>query len=708
MRPFPAAFALLIVFTTLTGCARLRPADEAPPQPPAAAYARPSDGLLQRADLQAVVERQTRRNAAALRARLTDKDPTIRARAALGLGSVQDTAAVPLLLGLLADPAPNVRADAAFALGQSADSTSELALIDALRAERDEAVQQLLLDALGKTGGRATLSALPGLPLSAALEPGRAVALARYGLRGIHDRAAVDWLARHLAAPDARLREHAAYYFGRIADTEPWLYAADRVVAASDSLSPDEAAQQYLALALGRLGAEGAEGHLVQLLRKSSDWRVRTNAARALAQPGASAAAQHALLVALDDPSAHVATTTAGALASVDTLSTERLDLIETWTDTHPARWRVWTPLLPALARGGRAEEVLALVRGLSVGRSSAIPTHEFPFARAAALGGLAGATAPAALDLLSTAADDADPRVAYAALEALKASWEAERSAGRAPFYFERFARALRRRDLATAYAAAPALADSLFRPLGASEVLRETYAQMSMPDDIEPMVEIVRALGAIRDTTAVPFLLEAALEAPHPTLRQAAAETLSERFGKGIDFEATGLMPPDFPALDWAILRSLGRYPRLTLQTDRGEIVLELDAEAAPLTVQTVVRTAQRGDYDGVPFHRVVSNFVIQGGDYTRADGFGGPGLFLPSEFARVPYERGTVGMASAGKDTEGSQFFVTHSMQPHLDGRYTAFGRVVRGQDVVDRILQGDRVLHATVQPSETVPR
>ncbi|MEP0548487.1 MAG: HEAT repeat domain-containing protein [Rhodothermales bacterium] len=699
------ALALLAALSTVLGCTRPPVTGKAaPPQPPEAAYARPSDALLQRPDLQVVVERQTRRNAAVLRDRLTSKVAAVRARAALALGSVQDTAAVPLLLFLLDDPSPLVRADVAFALGQSAGEAAELPLIAALRDEADPAVQRLLLEALGKTGGEATLSALPGLPFPASLDPDRAIAIARYGLRGVHDRDAVDWLARHLTDPDPDLREHAAYYFGRIADPDPWRYASDLVIAASDSLAPSDPAQQYLALALGRLDADGTEARLVQLLRKSEDWRVRTNAARALARPTSSSFAHHALLVALDDPSTHVAAAAAGALAAADTLDAERLDLLEVWADAHPARWRVWAPLLSALAQANRVDAVLARVRDLGASRSSALPAHEIPFARAAALGGLAGVLDPAALDLVRTAADDPDARVAYAALEALKASWADEHTAERAPFYFDLFARALRRRDLATAYAAAPALADSLFRPLGASTVLRETYGEMSTPDDIEPMVEIVRALGEIRDTTAVPFLLEVALEGPHPTIRQAAATTLSERFGEGIDFEATGLMPPDFPAFDWDYLRSLGRHPRLQLQTDRGEVVIELDTEAAPLTVQTLTRTAGRGDYDGVPFHRVVSNFVVQGGDYVRADGFGGPGLFLPSEFARVPYERGTIGMASAGKDTEGSQFFVTHSMQPHLDGRYTAFGRVVRGQDVVDELLQGDRVLRATVQPDD----
>ena len=152
----------------------------------------------------------------------------------------------------------------------------------------------------------------------------------------------------------------------------------------------------------------------------------------------------------------------------------------------------------------------------------------------------------------------------------------------------------------------------------------------------------------------------------------------------------------------MDWTYLAGFGAAPRLVLETDRGRIVVRLAPEEAPLTVQTMARLAQAGRYDGVPFHRVVPNFVIQGGDFTSGDGFGGPGFTIRSEFGEIPYRRGVIGMASAGKDTEGSQFFITHSPQPHLDGGYTSFGWVVEGMDAVDLIQVGDRIVRATVEP------
>jgi peptidylprolyl isomerase len=117
-------------------------------------------------------------------------------------------------------------------------------------------------------------------------------------------------------------------------------------------------------------------------------------------------------------------------------------------------------------------------------------------------------------------------------------------------------------------------------------------------------------------------------------------------------------------------------------------------------------LTRTAAGGRYNGVPFHRVVPNFVVQGGDHFRRDGYGGPDVPIRSEFNRLRYRTGTAGMASSGKDTEGVQFFLTHSPTPHLDGRYTVFGQVVAGQEVVDALLQGDLLLRARLVPDPAV--
>ena len=168
-----------------------------------------------------------------------------------------------------------------------------------------------------------------------------------------------------------------------------------------------------------------------------------------------------------------------------------------------------------------------------------------------------------------------------------------------------------------------------------------------------------------------------------------------------------ATGLLPreliPTEPSLR-ATLPGVVRDPRqapLTLPFDaprvrcvtpRGTFVIELDGRTAPNTCAVILDLIGQGYYDDLTFHRVVPDFVVQGGD-PRGDGWGGPGYMIRSEWSRTPYERAVVGIAHDGKDTGGSQFFVTLSEQPHLNGRYTVFGRVSKGMETVDLIQMGD---------------
>jgi cyclophilin family peptidyl-prolyl cis-trans isomerase len=134
--------------------------------------------------------------------------------------------------------------------------------------------------------------------------------------------------------------------------------------------------------------------------------------------------------------------------------------------------------------------------------------------------------------------------------------------------------------------------------------------------------------------------------------------------------------------------------------LETDRGTIQIELAVLDAPLTVENFVKLAQKGFFNGLSVHRVVPNFVMQDGD-PRGDGEGGPGFSIRDELNERPYLRGTVGMAlDPWPDTGGSQYFITHSPQPHLDGKYTVFGRVIAGMDVVDKIQQWDVIRQVRV--------
>ena len=141
--------------------------------------------------------------------------------------------------------------------------------------------------------------------------------------------------------------------------------------------------------------------------------------------------------------------------------------------------------------------------------------------------------------------------------------------------------------------------------------------------------------------------------------------------------------------------------RTYKVTLETIRGPIVLELYPEHAPKTVNNFVFLVKEGYYDGVTFHRVIADFMIQGGDPTGT-GRGGPGYKFEDELKGNPlrHETGVISMANAGPNTNGSQFFITHSPQPHLDGKHTVFGKVTSGMDVVNAVRQGDKIVKVVV--------
>jgi cyclophilin family peptidyl-prolyl cis-trans isomerase len=215
----------------------------------------------------------------------------------------------------------------------------------------------------------------------------------------------------------------------------------------------------------------------------------------------------------------------------------------------------------------------------------------------------------------------------------------------------------------------------------------LCELLGRLRSADNPEALVAVIDALKAFADPQAVPALTPL-LADPNVTVRDHARGALRWLHGRDPEMPAPAHPQPS-PGDPWALA---GRDVRLLVTTERGDLVVRLFPDDAPRAVASLVQLARRGFYDGLAFHRVVPDFVVQGGD-PRGDGYGGPGYSLRCEINAHRFERGTVGIALAGKDTGGSQFFITQSPQPHLDARYTVFGRVLDGMDVIDRLQVGD---------------
>jgi peptidylprolyl isomerase len=206
--------------------------------------------------------------------------------------------------------------------------------------------------------------------------------------------------------------------------------------------------------------------------------------------------------------------------------------------------------------------------------------------------------------------------------------------------------------------------------------------FQDLKYPKDKETMKLFLREFGFLKAENSVE-LLGKYLKSDDYELAKESAAALSLIRGKEFTFSAKHVYFHDFDKIN-----NLNKKQYATLVTNRGNIKIKLLPYYAPFTVYNFVKLAESGFYDNTTFHRVIPNFVIQGGDPLNS-GWGGPEYTIRSEFSVLNYERGTFGMASDGMDTEGSQFFITHSPFYHLDNAYTIFGQVVEGMETADKI-------------------
>jgi cyclophilin family peptidyl-prolyl cis-trans isomerase len=338
------------------------------------------------------------------------------------------------------------------------------------------------------------------------------------------------------------------------------------------------------------------------------------------------------------------------------------------------ARAGEWRPPLRCAGAAGAAAELerLTFETGL-IGQGFGGPAE----ARAARLTALLGS-------------DDA--RVRAAALAAAAGLWD-EVDVGGA------IAAGLRDRSPAVAGTAAEVVQErfggAAARPEPAPAIVDALLERAAGERDAELFAGLAGALAAVGGARGV-ALCRAALGDANASVRAAARACVKTASGEDPGVTAAAAPAPTPPHDPRAVL---GPELLWRLHTERGRVDVALEPAAAPWHVAAIVALTQRGFYDGLTFHRVVPGYVVQGGD-PGGTGWGGPGFTLPSEPGDAPFARGAVGIADAGKDTGGSQFFIMHARAPHLDGRYTRIGEVRDGLPAALALVVGDRILRAEV--------
>ena len=632
---------------------------------------------------------------------LNDGEARVRRRAALALGRVGLSEALEALTRLFGDAEPDVRRMAAFALGLIGDRAARPALLAALR-DADPGVQGRAAEALGQIGGdrtaadavsgmvrtHAAAGALAGVAADDVTYPlAPAVEAARLGLYALVRLGSYEALAA--ATLDASGQPVSTWW--------PVAYAIQRLPdprsgpALVTLLStPGRYTAAFAARGLGVLKAQAAAGPLRQIVEsRAAHPAVVIQAMRALAAIGDSATAP--LLTRIVAEAEADTTLRLEAMTALSVLAgADSLDLmLDLMSDGSPA---IRGAAMRTLARID-PDTFLATLSGLDPDRDWTVRSAE-----AAALATIPPARAQVRLRMLL---QDRDLRVATAVLAALVAS--------KAPAADTLLIERLKADDFAVRAAAARSLAE--LKAANAVPALVDAYRAALGDSTYVARAAILAALAQLDPTVARPFLEEALRDREWAVRVQAVALTREGGAGAPTGAVDSAIRPAvagrPMADEDWRVVVSPPFSPHAYIETDRGVIEIELAILDAPLTVANFVALARKGFFDGVAIHRVVPDFVVQDGD-PRGDGEGGPGYTIRDEINMRPYLRGTVGMALDWEDTGGSQFFITHSPQPHLDGRYTVFGHVVAGMDVVDRLVPWDVIRRVRIRDGVTESR
>ncbi len=611
-------------------------------------------------------------------------DLKIKKRALRLIGQMRDTSAIDDLKPFLTSPDLPLRGEAAFALGQLRSGDAAEMIIDRIAKEHDLETRRTLIEAFGKVADTNHVALLENyLALSQPELRGQAaMAVGEMVYRGLSMPALTDSLAPLLQDASAEARWRAAWAMMRQADSA---YFQPLLLAAGDI---DARVRMNAARGLGRIGNSEAAETLAKLAKNDSDWRVRATAASAI---GGLDLENYFEILPFSDQNEHVRLAALGALESglgksadnnansyteLKSFLEQRLFAAEA---SEQFSWR---------ERAACADVYAVLERHAAVKRLVELARQSGENLKARIIRALGKTGASSAVSHFPDFYENAAPLVKVAILETIR-----QFQGGVAT----RIAlNAFQEKDqVFTAIASQYFAQDSAFGAKFEAE-LTQAFQALPRPMDTEAADVIFNTFARLKLYSAQSVLeKEMLVEDRAYALR--AAQALERIAGEEHVQKVTIKTAPTHN-LDLSRLAQL-KSPVAIIKTERGNIEADLYIEDAPLTVLNFIKLAESGFYDGLNFHRVVPNFVIQGGD-PRGDLWGSPGYSIRSEFNRREYGRGTLGMASVGPDTEGCQFFITHSAQPHLNGRYTIFGQVKLGQDVVDAIQVGDKIEKITI--------
>lgn len=621
------------------------------------------ENIFQDKVLQRIYTLQNQRDSKGLEFYLKDRNPGYRKAAATAFASVQDGGAVEPLSALLADSSEAVRCAAAYALGQVKNKAAEPVLIKAYDGEKSVKVKGDILEAIGKCGTGKGLSFILDLKgkigkNQSLLLTGQAWGLYRFALQNIVSRRGTALAVEYTAIDmPEKVRFIAANYLMRARGIHLEDYH-NRLTRAFDE-EKNRCTRMALASAMGKAVKPGILAYLKWIITSGLDYRIKVNAVRSLGNFDYSNV-KEILIKTVSHADVHIA-------AAASEFFADGGKQADAWLYFETARqlynWRSRANMLTAaLKYSTDKKNKKKISQWIITAYKKSVNNYE----KAHLLKALAGN--PGNFRFLQSRTFYNAGKEAVLSTYGMDALVQMCRTAGDKE-----------KKNFAGIFKKAVESGDSAMIGLAAG-ILRDPG--MNFKGIYKDTGFLTAALGRCK----LPEHIEAWLE-----LRKTI-----DFFEGNQDSSATAPVPPlKNQPIDWAQVTSIPPDQRIRIKTGAGDITIQLMVDESPGSTANFVRLIKENFYRKSVFHRVAPNFVVQDG-CPRGDGWGSPAFSIGSELGPLYYEEGSVGMASAGKDTEGSQWFITHSPTPHLDGRYTIFARVVSGMDILHKIEIGDKVL------------
>lgn len=620
---------------------------------------------------------------------LKDTDSLVIRSAVVALANIQDTSSVSSLIKLYKESDTKSKSAILFALGQLGQNIlSSQFLFEELKQRNETSLRCVLFESFGRVGTEPLLDSMIALQVNNNDEEiGKLWGVTRFALRGIKNKNSINYLFNKLNSGDEEILIRASYALWR---SSVYALLKDYLPVLMDKIQMLSAPEKsYLINAMGPIPANDT---IKQVLLKSfdNDLSDQLSALKVLEKYKLTKNEFDLLLNKPDFKDEHARLALFRLLSkSVSSDSIDKIYIsgkIKNLLGAPGLSWRERAELYNALTvlTGDKCLDVLLKESKTKNERYNAkiIKTMGEVNSISALKTLLYKIKTSASLELISQVEAIAKLRI------------KIKCDSNDLVMVKKIYSKALNSKNIALITTTIMALNNLESIDLIPSPELVRIYKKLRLPDDIEGMVEFVNLFKNFKDAEVFK-LLEKEVNSESRLISDAAINSLADLSNKEYirTIDSTDLPKKTF--YDWEYYSKLLNAPLFEITTEKGNIKIQLFPSEAPFTCISLCKLIDKKYYDGLVFHRVVSNFVIQGGD-PLGNGWGGPGYSIRTENNPEKFGTGYLGMASAGRDTEGSQFFITHSPQPHLDGKYTVFGKVIEGMDVVNKIQEGDKMI------------